>query len=87
LLIPYPIQRNEDGSISFVTDQQIVYTADFVDASYHFSDTEASLPVFEFSLYPDREVTTTGTDRRIGLTVIYILENFFQRPENVLLYV
>ena len=79
---PYPIRRDSDGSISFITDSGIIYTATFLDASYHFEDVSN---IYEFNLYPNREASST--DSRVGLTVVYIIEIFFQNSQNVLLYI
>ena len=82
MLTPYPIRRNDDGTISFTTEAGVVYTAAFLDASYHFDDVQG---VFEFNLYPDGDVPRP--DKRVGLTVIYILDIFFQDADTVLLYI
>ena len=82
MLTPYPIRRNDDGTISFTTQVGVVYTAAFLDAFYHFDDVQG---VFEFNLYPDGDVPRP--DKRVGLMVIYILDIFFHEVDNVLLYI
>lgn len=88
LLIPYALQANPDGSVSFLTSSGVRYTAEFTDASYHFDDDLVKANgVAEFCFGPDAGQVSSAHDPRIELTLIYILQTYFANSGSVLLYV
>jgi Family of unknown function (DUF6169) len=88
LSIPYALQGNADGSVSFLTDYQIRYTAEFRDAAHHFDDDLLkSAGVAEFSFGPDEGYAPGPFDHRVELTLIYLIQTYFVNSGDLLLYV
>ena len=81
---PYKIIETEDFDYTFVTKDGVVYRAYFLDVSYlhpAFSD------AYSFNIEPVGDVDSTKhpIDRRIGVTIISILKEFFKKNENSML--
>ncbi|AQG81384.1 DUF6169 family protein [Spirosoma montaniterrae] len=88
MLIPYALQENADGSISFTTCHAVRYTTEFRDASHHFDDEFVkNAGVAEFSFGPDEGYTPGPYDPRVELTLIYLAQTYFVNSGDLLLYV
>ena len=84
LLSPYKVIKTEDFDYTFVTKDDVVYRAYFLDVSYlhpQFSD------AYSFNIEPvgDTDSTRHPMDRRIGVTIVSILKEFFMKNENSML--
>ncbi|MFN8346270.1 MAG: DUF6169 family protein [Spirosomataceae bacterium] len=82
---PYPIVENPDGTYSFLSDYGIQYSIALFDASFHFNN--LIIPngnIVEFSFGADNELPV---DKKVTDTVLQFLSDFFQNPQNVMLYV
>lgn len=81
---PYNVVKTEDFDYTFVTKDGIVYRAYFLDVSYlHPEFTDA----YSFNIEPVGNIDTTRhpIDRRIGITIVSILKEFFKKNENSML--
>ena len=78
-LLPYKIAEEADLTYSFTTRHGITYHAYFLDYScYHPAFTN----VYTFSIEPEED-TPHPMDRRIALTIIHILQQFFWGSRNL----
>lgn len=86
---PYLLQENDPYSYEFVTDQGIRYSIYFLDYSCMFHQYPAiAQNIFTFNI----EIISGSADEaiaddRIGYTVFEVFRIFFQRIENVAVYV
>jgi uncharacterized protein DUF6169 len=86
---PYPFQENDAYSYEFTTDQGIKYAIYFLDYSYMFSEYPSIAEhVFMFNIdaisgVPDETIS----DDRIGYTVFQVFKIFFEKVDNVAVYV
>jgi hypothetical protein len=89
LLSPYPLKEHDEYSFEFVTDRGIRYTVYFLDYSSMFADYPGiGYQIFTFNI----DVLTgnpneTSSDERIGLTILEVFNSFFQKSQNVAVYV
>lgn len=89
MLSPYPLQENDAYSYEFVTYKEIRYAIYFPDYSYMFSDYPGIADnIFTFNIdvlagTPDE----TAADDRIGFTDFEVFRIFFEKIENVAVYV
>ncbi len=86
---PYLLQENSSYSYEFVTDQGIRYVIYFLDYSYMFADyPEIAENVFMFNIdVIDGNADDSIADERIGYTVFQVFKLFFEKKENVAVYV
>jgi Family of unknown function (DUF6169) len=89
LLSPYPLRENDEYAYEFTTSRQIKYSIYFIDYGFMFSDYPAIAEnIFSFNIEViDGNETETAVDERIGLTVVEILRLFFEKMNNVAIYV
>ena len=82
-LLPYEITEEADLTYSFMTRHGIVYHAYFLDYSgYHPAFTN----VYTFNIEPEKD-TPHPIDKRIALTIIHLLRQFFSRNENAMIMI
>lgn len=84
LLNPYKVIETEDFDYTFITKDGVVYRAYFLDVSYlhpQFSD------AYSFNIEPvgNADSTRHPIDKRIGMTIVSILKEFFKKNENSML--
>ncbi len=89
MLSPYQLQEIDNDSFEFLTDSGIKYKVYFLDYSYIFSDYPAiTCPVYSFNIEAiEGNPDTSPGDERVGLTVSKILNFFFNKINNVAVYV
>ena len=78
----------ESGDYKFQTDKGIVYSCTFfTDESAKDLGVDVKNTITHFSFFPvDRDVKTTH-DRKVHLTIVIILQDFFAKnPASILLY-
>lgn len=86
---PYPLSEIDNYSFGFTTDQQVTYIAYFLEYGYMFYD----YPDFAADTYTFNIDIVSGNadaalnDDRIGITIVEILRLFFNRIQNVVVYV
>jgi hypothetical protein len=86
---PYVLQENDAYSYEFITDLGITYSIYFLDYSYMFEEYPSiAKNVFTFNIdvisgAPDEAIG----DERIGSTVFHVFKVFFEKIENVAVYV
>jgi hypothetical protein len=86
---PYLLKEHDEYSFEFITDQGIRYVVYFLDYSVMFASYPAiARQVFMFNIdviegNPDE----TLQDDRIGATVLRVFNLFFQKSQNVAVYV
>ena len=78
ILAPYKVWQQEDG-INFESDYGIRYAIDFDD------DANPFFPAYWFNL-KNKDNAKSPNDRKIGHTVICIIEEFFRQNPDILLY-
>jgi hypothetical protein len=89
LLSPYPLKEHDEYSFEFITDQGIQYVVYFLDYSVLFARYPAitskvcmfNIDVIEGN--PEERLP----DERIGLTILQVFNAFFQKSQNVAVYV
>ena len=82
-LLPYKIAEEADLTYSFTTRHGITYHTYFLDYScYH----PAFANVYTFNIEPEED-TPHPMDRRIALTIIHILQQFFRHNENAMIMI
>ncbi|MEO8761185.1 MAG: DUF6169 family protein [Bacteroidia bacterium] len=89
MLNHYPLFENDELYYEFITDSGINYRIYFLDYGHilnsYISHTNN---IYTFNIDLDGNVSDLGaTDERIGLTIVYILKLFFEKIENVIIYV
>lgn len=89
MLSPYPLKEQDEYSFEFVTDQGIRYVIYFLDYGFMFSDyPEIARQVFMFNMdVLDGDPDESKSDERIGLTILHVFNLFFQKSQNVAVYV
>jgi hypothetical protein len=84
---PYSIQKNEDGTYFFITNSEIKYSIVFIvrDDLNNVHGTN----VYEFSFGPEgiEFSDLPGHDNRIYPTILKVIEDFFIKETNALLFV
>lgn len=89
MLSPYPLKEHDEYSFEFITDQGIRYVLYFLDYSGMFAEyPEIAREIFTFNIdviegNPDEGLS----DERIGHTVLQVFSLFFQKSQNVAVYV
>ena len=89
MLSPYPLQENDTYSYEFVTAQGIKYAIYFLDYTYMFDDyPHLADSIFMFNIdvvsgIPDETIL----DDKIGYTVLQVFKSFFEKIENVAVYI
>ena len=89
MLSPYQLQENDDYSYEFIIKQGIKYAVYFLDYSYMFD----AYPTICDNIYTFNIDVIEGdwnevvTDETIGVTVVEIFRSFFERVQNVAVYV
>ena len=88
MLKPYLLQLNDEYSFEFITDFGIRYKVYFLDYSYMFSDySEITSPVYSLNIDAlEGDPDNNRGDNRVGITVAEILNLFFSKIENVIVY-
>lgn len=83
-LNPYKTTETEGLYYTFVTKDDIVYRAYFLNVSYLHPDL---INTYTFNIEPVGDTNTTRhpIDTRIGMTIAYILHNFFTKNQNSML--
>lgn len=89
MLNPYPLQENDACSYGFVTDQGIKYVIYFLDYSYMFYEyPDIAQNIFSFNIdVVSGKPDNSNADERIGYTVMQVFMLFFEKIENVAVYV
>jgi hypothetical protein len=89
LLSPYPLQENDRYSFEFVTDYRVRYSIYFIDyGAMFFAYPEIAEQIYMFNIdVIQGNPVDSASDDRIGLTVLQVFQLFFQRTENVVVYV
>lgn len=89
MLSPYPLRKNDEYSFEFTTDTGIKYKIYFLDYSYMFSAyTHISSPFYSLNIDAiEGNPEDTPGDEKVGLTISEILNLFFSRIDNVVVYV
>lgn len=89
MLNPYPLSEKNEFDFEFLTDNGITYNAVFISyglLSKNFK--EAKGDVFAFNLdIINGDAVDAPTDERVGHTVVYIFQKFFELSENAIVYV
>jgi hypothetical protein len=86
---PYLLQKIDELSYEFLTDQGIHYTVYFLDYSALFANYPLiTSPIYTFNIdvingNPDNGIS----DERIGLTILHVFSDFFEKLQNVAVYV
>jgi Family of unknown function (DUF6169) len=86
---PYEFKSIGNNSYSFKTDNDVLYNVEFTDGSFYFARFPDYLSIFEFSI----NVLKTGKylspphDKRVELTVVFILSTFLSSKDNSIIYV
>lgn len=89
MLIPYLLQEIDEFSYEFVTSQDIRYVVYFLDYSSMFAGyPHIASQVYMFNIdviegNPDHGIL----DDRIGVTILQVFKAFFQKSQNVAVYV
>ncbi len=89
LLKPYPLKEIDSYSFEFLTDQGLRYVMYFLDYSVMFLDfPKIADQVYMFNIdviegLPDETIS----DERVGRTVLEVFKQFFQKSQNVVVYV
>ena len=79
--LPYNVIKSDVFDYRFTTKDGINYRAYFINVSYlHPSFTEA----YSFNIEPEGDISSTHhpLDIRIGRTIAFILDEFFEKNEN-----
>ncbi len=86
---PFLLSEISDFSFGFTTDQGVRYVAYFLDYSYMFLDyPQLSDRIYTFNIDThEGDADMAQGDDRIGATVVSIFKLFFEKVENVLVYV
>jgi hypothetical protein len=89
LLNPYPLTEKDNYAFIFTTEQKIEYLIYFADYGYMFDE----YPVIREHIYTFNIEVLSGNpeivteDERIGLTILEVFRSFFDRIDNVVVYV
>lgn len=89
MLKSYPLQKNNEYSFEFVTNEGIKYHIYFLDYSFMFTEyTHIKCPVYSFNIdaIEGNPAETIG-DNLVGATISNVLNLFFKRVNNVAVYV
>jgi len=89
LLQAYPVVEVENAYFEFVTKGGIKYAAYFVDYGFMFSEyPEFSSNIYSFNIdVIETESDILALDERTGFTIFKIIEGFFKKIDNVVIYV
>lgn len=89
MLSPYLLQENDEYSFEFITETGIRYKVYFLDYSFMFSEyADISSPVYSFNIDTiEGDPDNSLADERVGLTISKILNLFFDKINNVIVYV
>lgn len=82
---PYRVTNTTKGKISFVTDFGVEYSVKFDEDDGAFDNNLHSVPYW-FNLTNVNHKTSPG-DKKIPLTIICIIEEFFRQNPDILLYI
>lgn len=89
MLSPYLLREADSFSYQFITVSGIKYYAYFLDYSYMFNE----YPEWQYRVYTlnvdiaEGDPDLNGVDEHIGITIVEIVRIFFQRLENVCVFV
>lgn len=89
MLSHYPLFENDELSYEFIPDSGVNYRIYFLDYGHilnnYISQTNT---IYSFNIDVVGNANELGaTDERIGLTIVHILKLFFEKIENVIIYV
>lgn len=89
MLSPYTLKEHDEYSFEFVTDQGIQYIIYFLDYSAMFTNyPEIAHQIFMFNIDVIEGKPDEGlSDDRIGITILQVFNSFFQKSQNVAVYV
>ena len=82
-LLPYKITEERNLFYSFTTEQGVVYHVYFLDYTIYFPD---FTNIYTFNIEREDDVPHP-IDRRIAVTVAYVLQQFFEHKENAVVMV
>ncbi len=89
MLSHYPLFEKDELSYEFVTDSGVNYRIYFLDYGCILNNylTQTNI-IYSFNIDVVGNINKLGaTDERIGLTIAFILKLFFEKIENVIIYV
>jgi hypothetical protein len=74
---------------AFITDNGIIYSVRLLKGTHYFRNIEPFIPVYELSIAVKNGHSTlfAPTDKRVQLTIMAILKDFFSININSLLYI
>ena len=89
MLHPYHLQTNSEYAYEFITHQEIKYVIYFLDYSYMFSDyPHIADNIFTFNIEViEGNENDVIADEQIGITIVEVLKLFFEKLQNVAVYV
>lgn len=83
LLLPYKFYQTKENTYFFDTSQGIKYLISFYTINNFFPDYPGY--VFEFSFSPENK--RAKNDKRISITIINILKQILEKPENAIVFI
>ena len=88
ILQPYSFIQQGNRYI-FHTNNSVAYSVEFTDGAYYFFNLPVHIPVFEFSVSVLKavDILIHPYDERIEVTIVRILNSFFENNKNSLIYV
>jgi hypothetical protein len=87
LLSPYDVVPDDEGAVyRFETSNAITYLCLFVDVTEAFGTLECRIMSFNLEVLGDSH-TPPPFDPRVGMTVVQLLAGFFQKYDDVIIYV
>lgn len=89
MLSPYNLTEPDNFSYEFVTDNDIHYSVYFLDYSYMFVDYPViASNIFTFNIDVIKGNTASVlADERTGITIVEVFKRFFNRKENIAVYI
>jgi len=86
---PYQLQESDSYSYEFTTDFKVKYHIYFIDYAYMFYDYEhITCPFYSFNIdVIDGSTRGVAEDVRIRQTVLHVFQLFFEKVDNVAIYV
>lgn len=88
MLEPYEFNKSDELIYFFKTEFNIEYKVNLFSFEYMFHQYEnISKYIYSFELSVVGKFKKTPLDSRIGITVALILQDFFQKGENAVIYV
>ena len=91
MVLPYPVNRDTQGFIVFVTDHQLIYKCQFINISSLLEDFGLyDLQIFSFDFSPEGYSATTWLrnppDARVSVTIVHLLHQKLQEVNQAVIF-